>query len=163
MLRVRPWKCAVLRIAARRCKAYDTNVKSLEDLAKLKSLDDVDPELVRRLINERTDQLNTQGELDMLKQIQSEEKQQRQVTLKKFVRPMWIFLLMSSFFYLAGHYVWWRLEYDEREIELHKQVQALQQELDEVIANKDSMLASTSNDSAGGSKKLKKWYFAWFW
>ncbi|SCV03004.1 LAME_0H06942g1_1 [Lachancea meyersii CBS 8951] len=133
MLAVRTWGARALRVSPRRFKTYATNVQSLEDLAKLNSLDDVDPELVRRLINERTNQLNTQNELDMLKQMQTEEKQGQQMALKKFVRPMWIFLLMSSFFYLGGHYIWWKLEYDEREIELNKQVQDLRMELDEAI------------------------------
>ncbi|SCU87927.1 LAFA_0E09670g1_1 [Lachancea sp. 'fantastica'] len=167
MLTTRAWCVKALRFQPRYLNTYVTNVKSLEDLAKLDSLDNVDPELVRRLINERTNQLNTQNELEMLKQIQSDEKQQQQVALKKFVRPMWIFLLLSSFFYLGGHYVWWKLEYDEREIELHKQVEALRQELDETIKQKqnpkpvgNSLSSASSHKNSDGNRK---WYYGWLW
>ncbi|CUS23945.1 LAQU0S12e03576g1_1 [Lachancea quebecensis] len=161
MLNPRPCVPRLLSAITRCYKPYSTSIKSLEDLAKLKSLDDVDPDLVRKLINERTDELNSQAELAMLKQMQSQENQQQQQALKKFVRPMWIFLLMSSFFYLTGHYIWWRLEYDEREIELHKQVQALREELDSTIAAKHSEAepALPREDL----KKPKKWYLAWLW
>ncbi|SCU84784.1 LADA_0D03774g1_1 [Lachancea dasiensis] len=153
-------------VATRRYKSYKSDIESLEELAKLKSLDDVDPELVRRLINERTDQLNTQNELDMLKQIQSQEKQQQQMALQKFVRPMWIFLLMSSFVYLGGHWIWWKLEYDEREIELDKEVQALRKELDEAIEQRNSMPDAVQNSThlqQERSQKSRKWYLAWLW
>ncbi|CAR23623.1 Ina17p [Lachancea thermotolerans CBS 6340] len=161
MLNPRPCVPRLLSAVARCHKPYSTSIKSLEDLAKLKSLDDVDPDLVRKLINERTNELNSQAELAMLKQMQSQENQQQQQALKKFVRPMWIFLLMSSFFYLTGHYIWWKLEYDEREIELHKQVQALRQELDSAIAAKHS--GKEPALSGAGAKKPKRWYLAWLW
>ncbi|CEP61874.1 Ina17p LALA0_S04e02652g [Lachancea lanzarotensis] len=170
MLQARTWCVKALRIQSRRLNTTNvTNIKSLEDLARLGSLDNVDPELVRRLINERTNQLNTQNELDMLKQIQADEKQQQQVVLKKFVRPMWIVLLLSSFFYLGGHYIWWKLEYDEREIELHKQVQALQQELDEAVKQRQNPVAveeSSSSSSVLSDNKShngRKWYYGWLW
>lgn len=156
----RPYATRVLSSTVRRCKPSPRSIKSLEDLAELKSLDDVDPELVRRLINERTNQLNTENELAMIKQMQSAEKQHQQTSLSKFVRPAWIFLLMSSFFYLTGHYIWWRLEYDEREIELQKEVEQLSQELDAAIASNN---ASSTQPAAQEPKKSKKWFLSWLW
>ncbi|KAM3162964.1 Inner membrane assembly complex subunit 17 [Lachancea thermotolerans] len=83
MLNPRPCVPRLLSAVARCHKPYSTSIKSLEDLAKLKSLDDVDPDLVRKLINERTNELNSQAELAMLKQMQSQENQQQQQALKK--------------------------------------------------------------------------------
>lgn len=143
-------------------------IKTLEDLAKLKSIDDVDPELIRQLINERTNELNIKNELDMLKQFQSEEKQHQEISLSKFVRPMWIFLLMSSFVYLTGHFVWWKLEYDEREIELDKEVQTLEAELSSLMAQKadeeknNKDLTGETVSSTTSQQPERKWYRRWF-
>lgn len=134
-------------------------IKTLEDLAKLKSLDDVDPKLISRLINQKTNELNTQNELQMLKDLQAAEMSSQEASLKKFVRPGWIFLLMASIVYLSCHYVWWKLEYEERETEFQKTVTFLERELDELKVMHESNLLI--NSSSKSSSNEKRWYKFW--
>ncbi|EDO18610.1 hypothetical protein Kpol_1048p41 [Vanderwaltozyma polyspora DSM 70294] len=132
-------------------------IKTLEDLSKLKNLDDVDPELIRKLINERTSELNIQNEMEMLKHIQNEERKTQDIPIKRFIRPTWMFLLMSSTFYLLGHYIWWKLEYDEVEKELDRQVTALEEELHNLIEEH----RVHGENEAIKNKKHKHWYKFW--
>lgn len=141
-------------------KSHQIQIKSLEDLAKLESLEDVDPELVKRLINERTNELNIQNELQMLKNLQSQEKQHQDVSLRKFVRPAWMFLLMSSLVYLSGHYLWCRLEHDEREEDLKRQVKAMENELFSLIEEKRK---DSEIDTEDQNASTRSWYKRWFW
>ncbi|QLG74951.1 hypothetical protein HG535_0H02780 [Zygotorulaspora mrakii] len=136
------------------------NVRSLEDLAKLQSLDGVDPELIKKLINERTSELNIKDELEMLKNFNKEDALSRESPLKRFTRPLWIFMLMSSTVYLFAHFIWWDLEYDERDIELATQVEKLEEELQTIIKNKSSIPLKRSNDNKTNSVS---WYKRWFW
>lgn len=132
-------------------------IQTLEDLTKLESLKDVDPELIKRLIDERTSELNTKNELEMLKKFDREEQLLRQSPLKKFTRPFWIFLIMSSTVYLVCHYVWWRLEYEEKEIVYAKRVDELEAELNALLVQ--------TNDEPGLGKKNpsnKSWFKRWF-
>ncbi|CCH59281.1 hypothetical protein TBLA_0B04440 [Henningerozyma blattae CBS 6284] len=118
-------------------KKYIDNdkVKTLEDLIKLETLDNVDPELIKKIINEKTDELNIQNELNLLKNLQKEEKQimTDNSPLKKFIRPGWIFLLIASATYLYLHSMWWKYEYTSKESELKEKVEYLEKELNELI------------------------------
>ncbi|SCU91943.1 LAMI_0E08020g1_1 [Lachancea mirantina] len=134
-------------------------VKSLEDLAKLKSLDEVDPEMVKRLINERTNELNTQNELQMLKRMETEQDQRQNATLKKFVRPAWILLIMSSIVYLTGHLVWWKLEYEERELKLKRKVHELELNLNDLVTKKSG--ADKDHNGLNADAACRKWYWLW--
>lgn len=140
--------------------ANHQNLETLEDLTNLQSLKDVDPELIKRLINERTSELNIRNELEMLKSLDQEDKKSRESPLKKFIRPLWIFLLMSSSVYLVGHYLWWRLEYDEKELELAQQVKSLEAELNHLLETKDNDSASTRKN---GTSERRPWYIRWLW
>lgn len=133
------------------------DIKTLEDLTKLDSLKDVEPELIKRLIDERTSELNTKNELEMLKNFNKEEELLRQSPLKKFTRPFWIFLIMSSTVYLVCHYVWWRLEYEEKEIEYAKRVVALEAELNALLKQKVEVSGNVQGSISG-----KPWYRRWF-
>lgn len=148
---------ASLTTAAIHRNAGLQNIKTLEDLTKLKSLNDVDPELIKRLINERTSELSTKNELEMLKNFDKEEQMLRQSSLKKFTRPFWIFLLMSSTVYLGYHYIWWKLEYEEKEIAYSRQVKELETELNTLLAQRERAGSSTSSDSV-----KRPWYKHWF-
>lgn len=129
-------------------------INSLEDLTKLKSLEGVDPELIRKLINERTSELNVQNELDMLKRLSKEEQNSQEISLKRFVRPLWMFFLMSSTVYLILHYVWWRLEIVERAQELQNVVQSLEVELDQVMKSQQPSPVIQEDTS----KENRPWY-----
>lgn len=133
------------------------DIRTLEDLTKLKSLDGVDPELIKRLLDERTSELNTKNELDMLKSFEEEEKQLRQSPLKRFTRPLWMFLLMSSTVYLVCHYVWWRLEYEEKEIAYSNRVRGLETELKGLLEHKVGGEEKDAKDNVN-----KPWYKRWF-
>ncbi|GCF01239.1 mitochondrial protein FMP14 [Zygosaccharomyces mellis] len=137
------------------------DIKSLEDLTKLKSLESVDPELIRKLINERTVELNVQNELEMLKNLNRQEKMSQEVSLKRFIRPLWVFFLMSSTVYLILHYIWWKLEVIEKEKELRSYVESLEMELDQTL---ESQNRSTVGSQSNGNNKIhdKPWYRRWF-
>ncbi|CAR28912.1 hypothetical protein ZYGR_0U02710 [Zygosaccharomyces rouxii] len=175
MLRVLPtsFKSISTRSAFRACQlspltvycplksSQGTDIKSLEDLTKLKSLEGVDPELIRKLINERTIELNVQNELEMLKNLNKQEKMSQEVSLKRFVRPLWVFFLMSSTVYLILHYVWWKLEVVEKEKELQSHVESLEMELDQTLKSQNQNVSSSQNN---GNNKTndKPWYRKWF-
>lgn len=76
----------------------NSKIKTLEDLTRLETLEGVDPELIKRLINEKTQEFNTQDELKLLKSMQMEQDRLNEVPLKRFTRPLWIFILMASTF-----------------------------------------------------------------
>ncbi|KOG96214.1 Ina17p [Saccharomyces eubayanus] len=137
-------------------------IKSLEDLVNLNSLDGVDPELIRSLINERTTELNIKNELDMLKKFCKEEKTVHESPMKKFVRPLWMFILMSSSVYLLLHLTWWKLERDERESELKQEVEALESQLNKLI-NQDKNHNSSKDDENTELSDAKPWFKKWFW
>ncbi|CAI4053265.1 hypothetical protein SKDZ_16G1740 [Saccharomyces kudriavzevii ZP591] len=132
-------------------------IKSLEDLADLNSLDGVDTELIRNLINERTTELNIKNELNMLRKFSAEEELGHESPMKKFVRPLWMFILMGSSVYLLLHYTWWKLEYDERENELKKEVEILECQLNELISQDKNRDSGRSNDDSE-SGNAKPWY-----
>ncbi|CAI4054390.1 hypothetical protein SUVZ_16G1880 [Saccharomyces uvarum] len=134
-------------------------IKSLEDLVNLNSLDGVDPELIRSLINERTTELNIKNELDMLKKFCNEEKTVHESPMKKFVRPLWMFILMGSSVYLLLHLTWWKLERDERESELKKEVEALESQLNKLIKQDESHKSDENTELSDA----KPWFKKWFW
>lgn len=114
------------------------NVKSLEDLAKLKSLDDVDPTLIQKLINEKTSELNTLREIEVLKRMQEEREnrlESNNVSLKQFVRPGIILFLMSSSVYLVWQLLWLNLEYTKREQENMEEISVLENSLQSALTN----------------------------
>lgn len=135
-----------------------TNITRLEDLAKLKSLDNVNPELIRKLINERTNELNIDNELKMLNSLQREEKNAQEITFKKFVRPIWVFFIMSSIVYLSYHLLWWKLEYDELEMQFNNQIKKLESELNGLI---ESNKQKNQEEGISNVKYKKKWYKFW--
>ncbi|QEU61185.1 Ina17 [Kluyveromyces lactis] len=153
----------VKRVITRRFLAAANNsnahieIRTLEDLAKLQSLDNVDPKLISKLINDKTNELNIKNELQMLKQLQAEEQKTQETSLKKFVRPAWIFLLMGSIVYLSCHYVWWKLDYEEKELEYTHKVHQLESEL-AALNEAHNSLASSEKNSKGSSRK---WYKFW--
>ncbi|GAV55322.1 hypothetical protein ZYGR_0AS06460 [Zygosaccharomyces rouxii] len=138
-----------------------TDIRSLEDLTKLKSLEGVDPELIRKLINERTVELNVQNELEMLKNLNKQEKLSQEVSLKRFVRPLWVFFLMSSTVYLILHYIWWKLEVVEKEKELQSYVESLETELDQTLKSQNQNVSSLKNNGHNKTNE-KPWYRRWF-
>lgn len=134
------------------------DIKTLEDLVKLKSLDGVDPELIKNLIYERTKEMDVKNELDMLKKFTKEEKSTHDSPLKKFTRPLWVVLLMSSSVYLGCHYLWWRLEYVEREKELMEQVETLENELNTLLATKPNQLELEAQSDPKSQPFYKRWF-----
>ncbi|EJS41443.1 fmp14p [Saccharomyces arboricola H-6] len=137
-------------------------IKSLEDLVNLNSLDGVDTELIRSLINERTTELNIKNELDMLKKLSEEEERGHESPAKKFIRPLWMFILMGSSVYLLLHFTWWKLEHDKRESNLKRKVEALECQLNELIIQDKNHDSSKINDNAEMTH-TKPWYRKWFW
>ena len=151
------------RVVTRRFLAAANNsnahieIRTLEDLAKLQSLDNVDPKLISKLINDKTNELNIKNELQMLKQLQAEEQKTQETSLKKFVRPAWIFLLMGSIVYLSCHYVWWKLDYEEKELEYTHKVHQLESELAALNEAHNSSVSSDKNSK----RSSRKWYKFW--
>lgn len=146
---VRVSRPSVIRLAS----SVPPKVKTLEDLANLDSLEGVDPELIKRLINEKTQEFNTQDELKLLKDMQKEQERLNEVPLKRFTRPLWMFILMASTFYLGAHLVWWKLEYEEREKEYKEKVKVLEKSLNDALSSNST---ATSND-----KSKSPWYKFW--
>lgn len=156
------WNVVATFASLRVCHAANhQNLEKLEDLTNLESLKDVDPELIKKLINERTSELNIRNELEMLKSLDQEDKSSRESPLKKFIRPLWVFLLMSSSVYLTGHYLWWRLEYSEKELELAQQVKSLEAKLNHILESKDD--DSASSHKKGNGSEIRPWYVRWLW
>ncbi|CAD6646015.1 XXYS1_4_G0020850.mRNA.1.CDS.1 [Saccharomyces cerevisiae] len=137
-------------------------IKSLEDLANLDSLDGVDTELIRDLINEHTTKLNIKKELDMLKKFSQEEESGHEVPVKRFIRPLWMFILMGSSVYLLLHFSWWKLEHEERESQLKKEVEILEHQLNELIVQ-DKTHNIRRGKGSNESTHMKPWYRRWFW
>lgn len=127
------------------CLKQQRQIKTLEDLNNIEDLNSVDPQLIRKLIDERTDSLNTEREMKLLKQYAEEQKLIRKTTLRPFVRPAWILFLMSSTVYMGWQLYWWYCEYDRKEEELKQEVELLEKELE---------TASTNNDSKSWYKRL---------
>ncbi|KAH3902233.1 uncharacterized protein SCODWIG_03829 [Saccharomycodes ludwigii] len=138
--------------------------QNLEELAKMDNIDNIPPEVIRKLLIEKTEQLNLQNEVKMLKELTKQEEFSRNSnfsTIKaKYARPFWNFLLLSSFVYLFYHYLWLKLEYEEREKELHLEATNIENQLAQLIEDIDKN-ADVSNDGANDSKKKSKrfWLF----
>lgn len=141
-------------------------INSLDDLVKLKSLDDVDPLIVQKLINEKTTELNIQNEIRRLQMLQKEnEKKQtfaQPVTLGNFKRAGIMFVLMSSSVYLTLQLLWWSLSYDVKEKQNLARVTQLQDELHACIEHNQKMLPSNSNISDDESSTRKSWFSKWW-
>ncbi|CAI4036779.1 SMKI16G0795 [Saccharomyces mikatae IFO 1815] len=136
-------------------------IKSLEDLVNLNSLDGVDTDLIRNLINERTTELNIKKELDMLKKFSQEEESGHDIPVKRFIRPLWMFVLMGSSVYLLLHFTWWKLEHDERENQLKNEVETLEDQLNELISQ--NKISHDAEKESTESVSTKRWYEKWFW
>lgn len=121
-------------------------ISKLEDLNKIENIEDVDPQLIKRLIDEKTDTLNSENELKMMKQLLQEQNSMRKATLRPFIRPAWILFLMSSTVYMGWQFYWWYCEYNRKEIELKNEVDTLENELQSLIDHKNT----------------KPWYKRWF-
>lgn len=128
-------------------------ITKLEHLNKIDNLEDIDPRLIKKLIDERTDLLNAENELKMLKQLDQEQRIIRRDTLKPFIRPTWILFLMSSTVYMGWQFYWWYCEYDRREDELQKEINNLEEQLQQLL------------DAKSGLKAVEKqpWYKRYFW
>ncbi|CCE64676.1 hypothetical protein TPHA_0I01720 [Tetrapisispora phaffii CBS 4417] len=135
-------------------------LRTLEDLAELKSLDDVDPQLIRKLINEKTSELNMKNEMNFLKQMQIEQDNNQSVPLKQYNRAIWVFLLMSSSFYLMFHLVWWKLEYNEKELKLKQESEELEHELQSILNEKEEQKSNIIPNNKDVTKQ-KPWYKIW--
>lgn len=131
----------------------NSKIKTLEDLTRLETLEGVDPELIKRLINEKTQEFNTQDELKLLKSMQMEQDRLNEVPLKRFTRPLWIFILMASTFYLGAHLVWWKLAYEKKVVELKHKVDSLETTLKDVMKEKAPGPTPCNNK--------KSWYKFW--
>ncbi|CAL9738162.1 inner membrane assembly complex subunit 17 [Monosporozyma servazzii] len=111
-------------------------ITKLEDLNKIENIEDVDPQLLRKLIEERTDSLNSQNELKMLKELSTEQNMIRKNTLRPFIRPAWVLFLMSSTVYMGWQFYWWYSEYSRKEVELQREVGSLEAELNTLLNKK---------------------------
>ena len=142
------------------------DITSLEDLANLKSLDDVDPVLVQKLINEKTSELNLKNEIQRLRILQQERENStgsgRPVKLGDFKRAGIMFLLMSSSVYLCWQLLWWNLAYNDKEIEMLDTVNTLEKELREKIKDNKIIDEPNSQNNIQPSVNTKPWYSKWW-
>lgn len=142
------------------------HITSLEGLANLKSLDNVDPVLIQTLINEKTSELNLKNEIRELKSLQEKKEQMitsnNQVKLNSFTRPCWIFFLMSSSVYLFWQLVWWNLAYNEQEVENLERVTELEAKLQKLMLETNDINKSSDKilDNEPASRKISfyKWW-----
>ncbi len=111
-------------------------ITKLEDLNKIENIEDIDPQLLKRLIDERTDTLNSENELKMLKELTEEQNNIRKTTLRPFIRPAWVLFLMSSTVYMGWQFYWWYCETHRKEAELKSEVDTLETELDTLLDEK---------------------------
>lgn len=153
MLRTTVLKPKSLRLIQfqRRWKTTDfSHIKTIEDLSELPDLKDVPPTLITKILNEKTNELNIQNELQLLKNIQREERQllDEGNPLKRYFRAGWIFLFLASSVYLTMHSVWWRLAYIEREEKLEAETKLLEEKMEELRKQQERSWYS----------KLFKWY-----
>ena len=144
----------------------NTEINSLSDLVKLKSLDNVDPALVQKLINEKTTELNLQNEIKRLQMLQSQNEKKntfaQPVTLSNFKRAGIMFALMSSSVYLCWQLLWWNLSYDSKEKDNLYQVAHLQDELHRLIELNQLEVPSTSDVVGSESPKNRSWISKWW-
>ena len=141
-------------------------ITSLEDLAKLKSLDDVDPVLVHKLINEKTSELNLKTEIQRLRTLQEERENSmnsgRPVKLGDFKRAGIMFILMSSSVYLCWQLLWWHLAYNDKEIEMLDTVNSLEKKLREEIKHNEIVSIPKTHESIKTAENTKSWYSKWW-
>ncbi|KAL6945034.1 hypothetical protein ACO0QE_002477 [Hanseniaspora vineae] len=144
----------VLRCYSNGGSADYSKIKTLDDLAKLKSIDDVPPEIIRKLILEKTEQLNAENEIQLLKELRKEEEYRRSSTFAelkaKYTRPLWNLFLMSSSIYLFYHWIWLKLDYEELENDKKQELQKKEEEFNNVIA---AQLATKSDPHAKSNKE----------
>lgn len=159
----------VLRHGPVRCYStthLNQEITSLEDLVKLKSLDDVDPVLVQKLINEKTSELNLKNEIKRLRTLQEERENSmtsgRPVRLTDFKRAGIMFILMSSSVYLGWQLLWWHLAYNDKEIEMLDTVNSLEKKLREEIKHNEIVDTPISQDNTEKFVNTKSWYSKWW-
>ncbi|ONH67922.1 Inner membrane assembly complex subunit 17 [Cyberlindnera fabianii] len=108
------------------------------------------------------DEIDKLNELIKVKLAQLEEDEKRRIIeeskpkLSDFQRPILLTLVIASTAYLAFHWAWWYLEYDEREKELKAQVKEKSDKL-------QKLLAETGQTDEEGNKVVKKRSWWRFW
>ncbi|AET40924.1 Ina17p Ecym_7071 [Eremothecium cymbalariae DBVPG len=151
-----------LRIISRNA-SYSTkpSVKRLEDLANLKSLNEVDPGVIRQLIHQRTNELNVQQELEMVKHMSKEESKSYSLP-PKITKSLWILAFGASSAYMVIDWSRRAAEYDNKEKILQQRIEDLETLLNDLLeARKTSTDTSTSKSSP--HQVQSKWYERWFW
>lgn len=128
-------------------------ITKLEHLNKVDNLEDIDLQLIKKLIDEKTDSLNAENELKMLKQLDQEQRMIRKNTLKPFIRPAWILFLMSSTVYMGWQFYWWYCEYNRREDELQQEINSLEEQLQKLLDAKSNMKEDVT----------QPWYKRYLW
>ncbi|CAB4255788.1 similar to Saccharomyces cerevisiae YPL099C AIM43 Protein of unknown function [Maudiozyma barnettii] len=142
------------------------DITSLDDLVKLESLDNVDPILVQKLINEKTAELNLKNEIRRLKNIQEQRENSvisnRPVRVGDFKRAGIMFMLICSSVYLCWQLLWWNLAYNSKEIEMLDTVTSLENELRELIRTNKTKEKIVTNNYDSQPVNKKPWYSNWW-
>ncbi|SMN21194.1 similar to Saccharomyces cerevisiae YPL099C AIM43 Protein of unknown function [Maudiozyma saulgeensis] len=142
------------------------DITSLDDLVKLESLDNVDPTLVQKLINEKTTELNLKNEIRRLKTIQEQRENSvtsnRPVRLGDFKRAGIMFMLMCSSVYLCWQLLWWNLAYNSKEVEMLDTVTSLENELHERIEINKIAENELTQESPSRPVQKKSWVSRWW-
>ncbi|CCK67865.1 Ina17p KNAG_0A01760 [Huiozyma naganishii CBS 8797] len=95
--------------------------RTLDELAHMDTLEGVDPQVVQRLI------------LDRSRELEGLQRGGRG-PLRMYVRPAWVVFLMASSCYMAWQWVWWSREYERRELQLAGRVRELESILEETLS-----------------------------
>ncbi|ODQ57208.1 hypothetical protein WICANDRAFT_71151 [Wickerhamomyces anomalus NRRL Y-366-8] len=109
-----------------------------------KSNNNEDLEKVKILIEQKMAELKRAEQ----KRIEDEKKPK----LSDFTRPIVTTLIIGSITYLSLHWLWWHLEYKEREIVLKEEMKSKEDELAALLQGQD-----TPKQTAG----KKSWFRFW--
>lgn len=144
---------------------YVSKPQSFKELSKHSSLDEIDPKLIRKLINQRTDELNAHRNFQKLKRRSDELKVFQEVKFSKYSKRLWTVVFAGAIGVLITNFVNWKEEYKKRESELNAQVVRLDSELNGLLqASKDFVeKPSIRYEKPKKENQEKQWYEGWFW
>ncbi|AAS50962.2 ABR190Cp [Eremothecium gossypii ATCC 10895] len=151
---------ALLR-SGRRTLQTRPSPQTLEELARLKSLEDVDSSVIRKLINQRTEEVNAQNEAQMLKKLSAEGRDLQNVPGSRYARPLWLLLIGCASVYLVRDWLRMKAEYDARETTLETRVEGLEAELKYLLEPKPGVLEVEVVQTEVASSA--PWYKRWLW
>ncbi|AGO10658.1 AaceriABR190Cp [[Ashbya] aceris (nom. inval.)] len=147
--------------SGRRALQTRPSPQTLEELARLKSLEDVDATVIRKLINQRTEEVNAQNEIQMLRKLSQEGRDLQNVPGRRYAKPLWLLAIGCATVYLVQDWLKQKAEYDAQEAALESRVEGLEAELKHLLEAKPEIAEPEAAQTDAGSPA--PWYKRWFW